>query len=75
LPLSGRSSTSHLHGGKIEAKSRPGGGTSINFYIPGAYSGVIDTQRQERVMARVIPWSRMDDMPELLPVQEEEEAS
>ena len=25
-----------LHGGKIEAKSPPGGGTAINFYIPGA---------------------------------------
>jgi PAS domain S-box-containing protein len=61
-----------LHGGKIEAKSPPGGGTSIIFYIPGAYSGVIDTQQQERMMARVIPWSRMDDLPQLLPVHEEE---
>jgi hypothetical protein len=62
-----------LHGGKIDANSPPGDGTAISFYIPGAYSGVIDTQQQERMMARVIPWSLMDDLPQLLLGQEEEE--
>jgi len=62
-----------LHGGKIDANPPPGGGTAISFYIPGAYSGVIDTQQQERMMARVIPWSLMDDLPQLLLGQEEEE--
>ena len=62
-----------LHGGKIEANSPPGGGTAINFYIPGAYSSVIDSQLQERMLARVIPWSRMDDLPQLLPGDEQED--
>ena len=53
-----------LHEGKIKASSNPEGGTTISFYIPGARTGSIDTQLQEQLMARVIPWSLMDDLPQ-----------
>ncbi|MBT4074445.1 MAG: GAF domain-containing sensor histidine kinase [Chloroflexi bacterium] len=63
-----------LHDGKIEAKATPEGGTTIEFYIPGAFSAAIDTKLQRRLMARVIPWSRMDDVPGLDPEAQGREA-
>ena len=62
-----------LHEGKIKASSTPEGGTTISFYIPGARTGSIDTQTQEQLMARVIPWSRMDDLPQQIPGAENQD--
>lgn len=64
-----------LHGGKIEARPPMGDKTTISFYVPGAYSGVTDAELKEQVMARVIPWSRMDELPEPFPGEQEEAAS
>lgn len=64
-----------LHHGKIEAKAPPEGGTSIEFYIPGAFSASIDTEFQQQLTARVIPWSRMDDLAGIDPEEQGREAS
>ena len=53
-----------LHDGKITVTSPPGGGTTVSFYVPGAFSGAANMEQGPTATARVIPWSRLDELPE-----------
>ena len=53
-----------LHDGKITVTSPPEGGTTVSFYVPGASSGAANMEQGLTATARVIPWSRLDELPE-----------
>ncbi|MCH7643063.1 MAG: GAF domain-containing protein, partial [Chloroflexi bacterium] len=53
-----------LHGGEITVTSSVGEGTTVSFYVPGAFSGTGNTDQGRAAEASIIPWSRLDDLPE-----------
>ena len=53
-----------LHGGEITVTSSVGEGTTVSFYVPGAFSGTGNTDQERAAEATIIPWSRLDDLPE-----------
>ena len=53
-----------LHGGEITVTSSVGEGTTVSFYVPGAFSGTGNTDQGQAAEATIIPWSRLDDLPE-----------
>jgi signal transduction histidine kinase len=59
-----------LHGGRIEVRPPTGDGTTMGFYVPGAHNIAIDAEQHPETLAAIIPWSRMDELPE-----EQEEAT